>query len=43
VSVKFGSDEYFDLVKRERGLGQYLALGEQVVVVWNGKVYRIIN
>jgi Ca-activated chloride channel family protein len=43
VAIKFGSDEYFDLVKRERGLGQYLALGQQVVVVWNGKVYRITD
>jgi Ca-activated chloride channel family protein len=41
VAVKFGSDEYFDLARRERGLGQYLAIGEQVVVVWGGKVYRI--
>lgn len=41
VSIKFGSDEYFDLIKRERGLAQYLALGQQVIVVWNSKIYRI--
>jgi Ca-activated chloride channel family protein len=41
VSVKFGSDEYFRLVARETGIAQFLALGEKVVVVWKGKVYRI--
>jgi hypothetical protein len=39
--VKFGSDEYYELVKRETGLAQYLALGQQVVVVWNNRVYRV--
>lgn len=41
VSFKFASDEYFNLITKERELAQYLALGEQVVVVWKGKVYRI--
>lgn len=41
TTVKFGSDEYFALVANERGLAQYLALGTQVVVVWNGRVYRV--
>ncbi len=41
VSIKFASDEYFKLVEKERELGKYLALGEQVVVVWKGRVYRI--
>ena len=41
VNVKFGSDEYFALINNERGLAQYLALGQQVVVVWRNKVYRI--
>lgn len=41
--VKFGSDEYFSLVRREPGLAQYLALGEEVVVVWNGKVYKVVK
>jgi Ca-activated chloride channel family protein len=41
VNIKFGSDEFFQLVDRERGLAQYLALGQQVVVVWKNKVYRI--
>jgi hypothetical protein len=41
VSVKFGSDEYFALVNSEPGLAQYLALGQQVTVVWKNKIYRI--
>ena len=41
VAIKFASEEYFKLIERERELGQYLSLGEQVVVVWKGKVYRI--
>jgi Ca-activated chloride channel family protein len=43
VTIKFGSDEYFDLVNRERDLAQYLALGQQVVVVWKNKVYKVVQ
>jgi Ca-activated chloride channel family protein len=41
VSIKFASDDYFRLIEREPKLVPYLALGEQVVVVWKGKVYRV--
>ena len=41
VTIKFASDEYFKLIERERALAPYLSLGEQVVIVWKGKVYRI--
>ena len=41
VLVKFASDEYFALVSSEPALAPYFSLGEQVVVVWKGKVYRI--
>jgi Ca-activated chloride channel homolog len=41
VNLKFASDEYFATVAREPGLAQYFALGEEVVVVWNNKVYRV--
>lgn len=37
----FASEAYFDLVSREKDIGQYLSLGEQVVIVWKGMVYRI--
>lgn len=43
VKIKFASDEYFRLVAATPELAPYLSLGEQVVVVWNGKVYRITN
>ena len=39
--IAFASEAYFDLASKEKDLGQYLALGEQVVIVWKGKVYRI--
>ncbi|MBD0370621.1 MAG: VWA domain-containing protein [Pyrinomonadaceae bacterium] len=39
--ITFGSNEYFDLLKRERRLAEYFALGEQVVVVLDGHVYRV--
>ncbi len=41
VRIQFASREYFDLLNREKELAQFFALGEQVVVVWKGKVYRV--
>jgi Ca-activated chloride channel homolog len=43
TEIKAFSDEYFALVKADKDIAQYLALGEQVVIVWKGKVYRIIK
>ncbi len=37
----FGSDAYFDLLKRERKLAEFFALGERVIVVYKGQVYRV--
>ncbi|HEV2799052.1 MAG TPA: VIT and VWA domain-containing protein [Pyrinomonadaceae bacterium] len=39
--LTFGSDAYFDLLKRERKLGEFFALGERVLVVYKGRVYRV--
>ncbi|HEY6120106.1 MAG TPA: VWA domain-containing protein, partial [Pyrinomonadaceae bacterium] len=39
--LKFGSDEYFALLKSKPAVAQYFALGEQVVFVLEGRVYRI--
>lgn len=39
--IAFASEAYFDLAAAEKDFGQYLALGEQVLIVWKGKVYRI--
>jgi hypothetical protein len=41
TTVKFGSEEYFTLLKQNPKLGSYLALGERVVVVFEGRVYRV--
>ncbi|HQZ82963.1 MAG TPA: VIT and VWA domain-containing protein [Pyrinomonadaceae bacterium] len=41
--VTFGSDEYFDLVSQQPEIAKYLSLGEQVVIVWKGKVYRVVK
>ena len=41
TNIRFASEEYFALVNREKGIGQYLAIGEEVVIVWKNRVYRI--
>jgi Ca-activated chloride channel homolog len=39
--IKFGSDEYFALLKQKPRLAAFFSLGERVVVVLEGKVYRV--
>ncbi|HEX2210924.1 MAG TPA: VIT and VWA domain-containing protein, partial [Longimicrobium sp.] len=41
TAVTFGSEEYFQLIRRIPALAPYLALGEQVAVVHDGRIYRI--
>ena len=41
TTVVFGSDEYFALIKQHAKLASYFALGERVVVVFEGRVYRV--
>ena len=41
VTLKFGSDEYFNLIGQEPKLAECFALDKRVVVVWNGKLYRV--
>ena len=41
TSVKFGSEDYFDLLKHKPALAQFLSLGEQVVVIFEGRIYRV--
>ena len=41
--IRFGSDEYFRMVTSEPDLARIFSVGEHVVVVWRGKVYRITN
>lgn len=39
--VKFGSDDYFNLLKQKPRLGEFFSLGEKVVVVLEGRIYRV--
>ncbi len=41
IVVKFGSEEYFALLKQMPKLGAFFSLGERVVVILDGKVYRV--
>jgi Ca-activated chloride channel family protein len=41
TALVFGGDAYFDLLGREPKLAEYFALGERVVVVFKGRVYRV--
>jgi len=43
TKLTFGSDEYFDLLKRKPALAQFFSLGEQMVVVFEGRVYRVTS
>ena len=39
--IKYLSDEYFDLIAKDRQLAKYFALGERVVVCSGDKVYEV--
>jgi Ca-activated chloride channel family protein len=41
TTLAFGSEAYFDAIKREPKLADFFALGERVVVVYKGRVYRV--
>lgn len=41
TTAEFGSDAYFALLRNTPALARYFALGEQVVVVYDGRVYRV--
>jgi Ca-activated chloride channel family protein len=41
TALEFGTEEYFALVRREPQLARFFSLGERVVVVHNGRVYRV--
>jgi len=41
--IKFASEEYYALASREKGIAQLLALGDEVVVVWKERVYRVVR
>jgi hypothetical protein len=39
--VKFGSDQYFALLKQKPRLATFFSLGEKVVVILDGTIYRV--
>jgi hypothetical protein len=41
TTLTFGSEEYFALLKQNPKLGSYFSLGERVVVVFEGRVYKV--
>jgi Ca-activated chloride channel family protein len=42
VEVVFLSDEYFDLLELDPVIGEFLALGEHVLFVWDGQAYEVM-
>ncbi|HEX5889064.1 MAG TPA: VWA domain-containing protein, partial [Pyrinomonadaceae bacterium] len=41
TALTFGSDEYFAVLKQHPKLASFFSLGERVVVVFEGRVYRV--
>ena len=41
TKLTFGSDEYFAVLKRLPRLAEFFALGERVIVVYDGRVYSV--
>jgi hypothetical protein len=41
ITLKFASEEYFNLLTAEPKLSDFFSLGQRLIVVWKGKVYRI--
>ncbi len=41
TAVKFGTEEYFTLLKQKPKLAAFFSLGERVVVILDGTVYRV--
>lgn len=41
--VTFGTDEYFGLFRSITGISKYLAVGPQVIVVFKGNVYKVVQ
>jgi Ca-activated chloride channel family protein len=41
LQLKFGSDEFFSLIDKQPKLAEIFALGQKVIVLFEGKVYRV--
>jgi hypothetical protein len=40
--ITFGTDQYFDLLHNNPGIAKYLAVGKEVIFVFNGHTYKIV-
>ena len=41
TAVKFSSDDYFALLKQKPQLATFFSLGERVIVILDGRIYRV--
>jgi len=41
--IKYLSEEYFELLKQKPGLGKYFAIGNKIIVVFEGECYKVIE
>lgn len=42
-TIKYLSNEYFQLLQRDPALGKYLALGENLLLCWGDLAYEITS
>lgn len=42
ITVKFGEDDYFDLLGRDNRMASWLAIGKEVIIVFDNTAYKII-
>ncbi|MEK6324175.1 MAG: VIT domain-containing protein [Acidobacteriota bacterium] len=42
IEVQFASEEFFNLIAKEPKLAEFFSLGKKVVVVFKGKVYKVV-
>ena len=41
IDIEFISDQYFDMVNDNTEIGQYFSIGNNVIVVYDNKIYRV--
>jgi Ca-activated chloride channel family protein len=41
VNLKFGSEEFFDLLTKKPALAEFFSLGQKLIVVFEGKIYQV--
>jgi Ca-activated chloride channel family protein len=42
IELQFGTEEFFNLIAKEPKLADFFSLGKKVVVVYKGKIYKIV-